>query len=403
MNAVELRERLEQADVPPSDAAREVAVARTQGALREEGPRRRPSRRPVRVLALAALGATALIAFALLRGSDTTGPADSFGDFAALAAEQPPGLQYVRTVSELSYERPDSWAQGKRYPDRIKSSTAIRLWADPSTRYEDDVTRYWDGHRRRQHDRSLTNLDANLFCFDSGTRKEMHGCSAASILGGTSFETSLPVEPGELRKVLVAEIRALRQNKPPHEPPEPKCHLSDGFGSTVPMSLTAGYDRSTLLTDTRAAAGLRMTSWGSVYKPPMPEQLYTRLTYLLADPTSSPELRSAAFQVLASLKSARLILDARDGHDRGASVIQFDSPAPEDSTRFARDQLFVDPDTSQVLEQRTSVIETKGGDHVIGTYSRTFTDRHSVAELPPEADDLSAAMRRAERRCRPGA
>jgi hypothetical protein len=402
MNPDDLRERLELASVPPSGAARELAVTRALSLLREEPRTRRPlARRPVRMLALAALGAAALIAFALLRGSESSGPADSFGDFAALAAEQPAGLQYVRTVSELSYERPGSWAQGKRYPDEIKDATEVRLWADQDIRYEESSHRYWDGRPRTATLRSLLDQRTQLYCTAERGRVTENGCSALYWLTRGADDQPLPTDPETLIETLRDQITSgYRPDRGREDWPD--CDPSDGMGGAVPASMVAGADRSTLLTDLRAGAGLKETSYGWSYRPPMTEQLFTRLTGLLADPTSSPELRAAAFQALAQLKGARLLLDSYDGEHRASSVIQFDTPPPEDATRFARDQLFVDPETSQVLEQRTSVIETKGGDHVIGTYSRTFLDRRSVAELPPEADDLSAAMDRAERRCRPG-
>ena len=366
-------------------------------------------RRVLRVAILSAAGAASLIVIGVLRSSDVaTGPAgsDSFSALSALAAEQPAGLQHVEWTSELRYQRPSYWAQGAQYPDEILSTLKVGQWADADVKYEESVDNYEDVGPRTLENQSLMDRKADLFCYSQKLHQPdsvtgfTDRCSYLSLaLSPGETNASLPTDPGELRQVLEDELR-----EPPKKaaPADQACDVVDNLsGVTVPMSITAPGDRTTLIVDLRAADGYRKTNYGSVYYPPIEEQLFTRTTGLLADPTSTPELRSAVFEVMAGLENAHLAGDSTDRLGRAAKVIEYSSPAPTpDSTRYSRDQVFVDPDTSQVLELRTSVIGTGGGEqNVLGTYDRLFKTRDAVDSLPPSADDLVKERDRVEATC----
>ena len=397
MDNNDLRERLQRVPVPESEQAREraarVAVA-TAGA--SPAPLRQRSQRLVRIVALSVLGAAILIAVGVFRGSGQDPRADGFYAYASLAAEQPSSLQYVSWESELRYERPDFYAQGARYPDAVRETTSVNQWADAEQRYEISSHHFWDGSPKTQGGESLYDRSTGVYCYLDPLASGKDKCTSLSFQLGPP---DLPTEPDALRGALEKLIDPTRGS----DESTSSCTVGDSFGAPLPQSMSAVADRQVMLTDLRVAAGLKETSYGTRYSPPAGEKLFSLAAALLAEPTSSPELRATLFQVLANLRGARLAPEGEDQTGREASIIEYSTPpADPNSTRAALDQVFVDPATSEVLEQRTTVQETRPGSsepETVGTYDRLFEDRADVEELPGSATPLVSALDRATADC----
>jgi len=391
-------DEVERETAAAGERVRSRAVALVQGAATA---RSQPIR-PLRIAVLAGLGALLLLVVGLVRGRDDVSTGDSFGSFSAIAAEQSTdGLRYVGWESRLLYDRPEYWAQGARYPDQIDDSTEVRLWIGDERRFEQDVHRYWDGTDKVTRSTYLFDPPSELLCWGGFEDMPETNCAATGLfgeLGDPVKRLELPLDPEALRGALE---RVIRSNPEPEEP-DTDCRLGgEGFGIPIPYSLIGAADRQTLLTDLRAAAGLKEDRSGWTYSPPPSERLFMTVTGLLADPEADPELRAALFEVLAGIDGARLAPDAEDRLGREASVIEYEAPPDE---RVAHDQVFVDPETSEILEQRTTVEEVNGssGPKVLGTYYRLFTERSEVNELPAAAKPYERALDEAKRSCARG-
>lgn len=398
MDEEDLGRRLAQVPIPESEAARErtvhAAVA-TGGATPDGDGRAR--RRFVRIVALSVLGAAILVAVGLLRGSSDDPKADSFEAYAALAAEQPAGLQYLKWTSEYEFDRPDFYSQGARYPDKIKDSLSIEQWADETERYETSSHQYWDGQPKTTELESLYDRRLDVYCYTDPRGGGGRECTNLPFELGPDV-SDLPTDPAALRRELITQIESRDDDDE-----TPKCEVGDAFGAPLPDSLGTTADRQEVLISLRVTAGLKLTPSGYSYNPPVNEKLFTWTTSLLASPMSSPELRSALFEVLANLHGARLAPDGEDALGREASIIEYSTPPPDPATdRVALDQVYVDPSTSEVLEQRTTVLEPKAGTGemtTIGTYDRLIEDREVVDELPPQAAPLVATLERQTAGC----
>ena len=394
----DLKDLLQDAPVPPSDEAQRrtalAAVARTAE------HRRRGHVRPrcfLRMSVLAGVGVIALfVAVNVLRSPGDSRGGGSLSSFAALAAEQPQNpITYVRSVSELRYDRPPFWAQGAQYPKQEVDTVKAEVWLGSDQAYEQDVHSYWDHTDRVQQLNMLTDQSADLYCYSGDAPDGGPACTSLGNMGplGGPPTADLPTDPDELRTALDERSRSL-EPPPKHEPPPTACKVSGGgFGAPLPFSAFAGMDRQTLLTDTRAAAGLHEDSSGWTYRAPAPERMFNVSMNLLAAPTTDPAVRAALFQVIAGLDGATLEPDRVDGLGRAASVIEFSSPPPSDSDHFSRDELYVDPETSEVLELRTTVLDGADDDRVLGTYSRTYEERNEVDSLPQSAEPLERELR----------
>lgn len=412
----DLGDRLGRIPVPDSEEAQQrtvLAAIERAGARPPEpaGRRFRPARRPLRVALLAVVGVAALfVAANLLRGSNGSSEGGELSSFAAIAAEQPQDrIGYLKWRSELNYEWPDQYAQGARYPDRVKDTLESETWFSADRRYERDTRSYWDGSDKVQRSEFLFDRPSDLYCFtDIAGAEKPSSCTSLSSIDGLSGSLSgpdLPTDPDALRTALEDEVHGIGPTGRRQEPPEPDPCLHEGFGVPLPQSASAMADRQTLLLDLRATAGIDEDSSGYTYHPQLSEGLFSLTSALLASPNSDPALRAGLFRVLAGLDGARVVTDQEDQLGRAATVVEFASPpADPGSGRFARDQLFVDPNTSEVLEQRTSVEETDGSgpEQTLGTYDRLFIERSAVDSLPPEAAGLEETLSKTEAACASG-
>jgi hypothetical protein len=132
---------------------------------------------------------------------------------------------------------------------------------------------------------------------------------------------------------------------------------------------------------------------------PLSQQLFSRaLTYLI-NPSSSPELRAALFQFLADLDGVVLTTGQTDSLGREAAVVTYEPPRTEDNEEATiRESLYLDPETSQVLETTVRVESEEGApadQRVWGSYVETFTEREAADSLPPEAQPLLDELNRA--------
>lgn len=352
--------------------------------------------RTIRVLVLSAVGAAAVVLIGVLRSSEsTTEQADSFNDFAALAAEQPAGIDYVKWSFNLDFVRRDSGDSSSE-----AATVEVEQWGDENQDYTSSVL---TTATSVIENRSLVDRPSGLFCSSSlrttERRETTEGpqCGRLSLtLDVTGIAEDLPTDPEALPEILTDEDGRLYNEYAEQLEKEAICASAKLAYASVPIDVNT--DRSTLITGLDAAPGKTVLRSGVVnYDIPEVESIFSYATMLLSEPTASPALRSALFTVLAELDGADIGTGGEDQLGRSASIIEYRVPAPEEGDRRALDQVFVDPETSQVLELRTTV--SKGGGEVLGTYERVFSERSVVDSLPEQAQPLEDLLAAAEAEC----
>lgn len=379
-------------------------------------------RRSFRIVALSAAGAVALVTIALLRTSDDTGEsgtADSFSSLAAVAAEQPAGLEHVIWSSELRYSVSGKGGGGSG----LKSAVQVELWGDRNIRFQDSVNDLDGDGISRFHASSLIDRNYGAFCFSeerTNPRRTIAEPAACARLDGVvdpaGLAALLPTDPARLKVALQgfdADFRDLNLEylegigDAGGKPSAERCSLRGLFGSSVPPSTAS--DRSTLLGDLDAlpAHVTQSAGGGYTYTYPPIEDLFSAAIVFLADPSASPELRAGIFEVLADLPNTELTAGAVDQLGRPATVVEYQVPKGDATfKRSALDEIYLDPETSEVLELRTSVFDpARDGEvpKVVGTYDRVFTEREQVDALPSQAQPLEDALVTAKRTCGPAA
>jgi len=416
-----LSDLLRSAPVPDAERAlkRTVDTCRARvvapGAAPVVGmPRRWTGRRGVRIVALAGAGALAtLVALAGLRGASSETEGTSFGSFAAIASTQPDAkFQHVEWEALTRHSWPPHYAQGEQYPDVIEQEDRVSLWVGDDQRYERGT--HDEGRGPATEVDYLSDRESGLTCFpnsmripfeivyESGERYSYDGgdgkgasCTPDSFLShGMWTEPELPTDPAALREALEDEIRnpaellrqrgerddrgrgADREGAPDAEPMGPL---------PVPLSQAIEIDRLAVI------AELGLGPWSS-RESPLGQQLYSRVITYLVNPRSSPELRAALFEVLADLEGAVLKTEQTDSLGREAALVTYTPPRTEDNEGATiREDLYLDPETSQVLEIAILVESESGAGadkRVWGSYVETFTAREPADSLPPEAEPL---------------
>jgi hypothetical protein len=418
MSESHLSELLWSAPVPGAERAQERAVdaSRALAAARPAtpvagAPRRWRERRGLRIVALAGAGAIAIVAaLAVFRGASPETEGTSFGSFAAIASAQPEAeFQHIEWDAVMRHSWPPHYAQGDEYPDVIEREDHVSLWVGEDQRYERGT--HEEGGGGPNEVEYLFDRESGLSCFpnsmrlpfsiqyESGERfryeggsKEGASCGPDAFAQQLWTDLDLPTEPAALRQALEEEIR-----KPTERVRSLESGDDRGSGVTpvpnkepvgtlpVPLSEAIEIDRLALVPE------LGLGPWDS-HGLPLTQQLFSRALTYLVDPRSSPELRAALFQVLADLEGAVLETGRTDSLGREAALVTFTPPRTEGSEGATiREDVYLDPETSHVLEITTLVESERGvsaDERVWGSYVETFPAREAVNSLPVEAQPL---------------
>ena len=427
MNEDRLNDLLRSAPVPDGERAlvRTVDACRARAATRVTAPvvgapRLSPRRRAVRIVALAGAGALVAIgALAVLRGASSETEGTSFGSFAAIASTQPEAeFQHVEWEALTRHSWPPHYAQGERYPDVIEQEDRVSLWIGDDQRYERGTHDVGRGPATEVD--YLSDRESGLTCFpnsmripfeiayESGERYSYDGgddkgasCIPDSFLShGMWTEPELPTDPAALRETLEDEIRNPAELLRQRGERDDRGRGADSEGAPdaepvgplpVPLSQAIEIDRWAVIPE------LGLGPWSSRALP-LGQQLYSRVITYLLNPRSSPELRAALFEVLADLEGAVLKTEQTDSLGREAALVTYTPPPTEDNEGATiREDLYLDPETSQVLEIAVLVESERGAaadKRVWGSYVEAFTVREPADSLPPEAEPLLDELER---------
>lgn len=440
-----LNDRLWSVPVPETSDAEERTVAACRARARTravaaavEVPGSPARWRPRRMIALAFAGALALVvAAAVLRGADSARDGASLNSFAALAADQPVGeFQHVAWESLLEHSWPPRYVQGADHPETITQEQRVEIWAGADQHYERGTSDHGRGEPNLVS--YLTDRPSGLSCFPgsiaAGTRvvfedgarvaldHDVTGeiCIAGTVNAGLWSGPDLPTDPEALRAALEDELRGYARGRPalrearaaegsPGRVGEPApdqeagaCELPPreayAFALPVPLSQTVEWDRQGLASE----LGVNPYSLSAF---PMPQQVFSRALVELRKPLASPELRAALFEVLAGIDGVVLTTGQEDSLGREAALVTYETePVDPGDKATIRDELYVDPATSQVLEIRSTVESTEDAapdERVSGTYVELYAEREPVDSLPPEAGPLEEALEETLEDCLP--
>jgi hypothetical protein len=428
MNEDRLSDLLWGATVPNAERAQQRTLdacqARVAGravAPAQREPSRWWGRRRARMVALAGAGALViLIAVPLLRDAGTDTEGTSFDSFAAIASAQPEApYQHFEWEAVERYSWPPHYDEDVDHPEVLGREQRVSVWVGDDLRYERgtyegnpgkpipveylfDRTRGACFPDSMAVEASTSERSATIRESESDDEEGVSCIDYCPPLDRMWADPGLPTDPSELRNALKADLRAPLELSPAEQrrleggmcPGDHEIEHEADPTMVLPVAVSEGIDGDRLEIVSELGLG--------PYSPdqmPLTQQLFSRaLTYLI-NPSSSPELRAALFQFLADLDGVVLTTGQTDSLGREAAVVTFEPPRTEDNQGATiRESLYLDPETSEVLETAVRVESEEGvpaDQRVWGTYVETFTEREPADSLPPEAQPLLDELNRA--------